>query len=224
MIIITGASNGIGKFLFEEFQKRDFNVVGTYNSTEIKNVSNYYPVDITNIEQVRSFIYSLDLKHCVLINCAGINYNSFAHKADLIMWKKVIDVNLLGTFNMIHTILPIMRSEGYGRIINMSSVVTKYPTPGITAYVASKSALNGLTKSLAIENASKGITVNSVNLGYTKAGMGLKDVPEKYRDIMIDKIPLHRFCDPIEIYNTVQFIIDTEYLTGSVIDINGGLL
>ena len=117
-----------------------------------------------------------------------------------------------------------MRENKWGRIINFSSVVTKMPTPGVSAYAASKSALIGLTKTLSIENALCGVTVNSINLGYTNAGMGINDVPEKYREIITDKIPEKRFCEPIEIFNTIEYIIKTEYLSGSIIDLNGGLI
>ncbi|MBP1671863.1 MAG: family oxidoreductase, partial [Bacteroidetes bacterium] len=107
------------------------------------------------------------------MNCAGISYNSYAHKADIDKWNKVIEVNLNGTFNVIRNILPIMREQSYGRIINFSSIVTSLPTPGVSAYAASKAGLIGLTKSLAVENASKRITVNAINLGYANIGMGL---------------------------------------------------
>ena len=164
------------------------------------------------------------LKDVVLINCAGISYNSFAHKADIEKWSSVIDVNIKGTFNVIRAILPHMRNDGYGRIVNFSSVVTKLPTPGVSAYAASKAALVGLTKSLATENASKGITVNAINLGYCNVGMGVNDVPAEYQEKMMSQIPSKRFCDPQEIYNTIRYMIDTPYLNGSAIDINGAII
>lgn len=226
MVIITGASKGIGKYLFDKFLEEGYEVVGTYHSTSCNVVDGYFHVDVSDEQQVQNFIGQLDLqtKKVILINCAGISYNSFVHKADPVQWKKVIDVNLLGTFYMSHALLPIMRSNGYGRIINFASVVTKYPTPGVSAYAVSKSGINALTKALSLENASKGITVNSLNLGYTNAGMGLHDVPEAYKKMIMEHIPLHRFCEPFEVFNIITCIIKTEYLTGSVIDVNGGLL
>lgn len=226
MIIIIGASKGIGHFLFEEFQKEGLEVVGTYNSTTVNIGYNFYKVDISDEASIDAFISNLSLqgKKIALINCAGISYNSFAHKADMDKWKKVIDVNLIGIFNVIRFFLPYMRKMNYGRIINLSSVVTKYPTPGTSAYTASKAAINALTKCLALENSSKGITINSINLGYTNAGMGINDVPEEYRLLMMDRIPMHRFCNPIEVLSTIRYIINTEYVTGSIIDINGGLI
>lgn len=225
LIIITGASKGIGSSLMKKFTQDGYDVVGTYNSTK-PDGDNYYQVDIQSYDQVCQWVEQLlpRLKDVVLINCAGISYNSFAHKADIEKWSSVIDVNIKGTFNVIRALLPHMRNDGYGRIVNFSSVVTKLPTPGVSAYAASKAALVGLTKSLATENASKGITVNAINLGYCNVGMGVNDVPAEYQEKMMSQIPSKRFCDPQEIYNTIRYMIDTPYLNGSAIDINGAII
>lgn len=229
MIIITGASRGIGRYLFEQFSNEGYDVIGTYNSSSsqiINDIDKYYKVDVSDYSSVKSFVDCIKDKcnEIVLLNCAGISYNSFAHKADIEKWSKVIDVNLKGTFNIIHGLLPMMREQNYGRIINFSSVVTSLPTPGTSAYTASKAAILGLTKTLAVENASKGITVNAIKLGYVNIGMGINDVPKEYYDKVINQIPAGRFCDPIEVYNTVKYIINAEYLNGSAIDLNGGLI
>jgi acetoacetyl-CoA reductase/3-oxoacyl-[acyl-carrier protein] reductase len=229
MIIITGASRGLGRYLFEQFSNEGFEVIGTYNSSssEIsKDSERYFKVDVSNYDSVRSFIELINEKctNIILLNCAGISYNAFAHKADIEKWSKVIDVNLKGTFNIIHELLPLMRYQNYGRIINFSSVVTSLPTPGTSAYTASKAAILGLTKTLAVENASKGITVNAIKLGYVNIGMGINDVPKEYYDKIINQIPAGRFCEPGEVYKTIKYIINTEYLNGAAIDLNGGLI
>jgi NAD(P)-dependent dehydrogenase (short-subunit alcohol dehydrogenase family) len=229
MIVITGASRGIGRYLFTEFKEKGFEAIGTYNSTNLNlgiDYNNYYKVDITSNIDVLNLINSLgnNLSEITLINCAGISYNAFAHKADLNKWNNVINVNLIGTFNVISSFLPIMREQKYGRIINFSSIVTKLPTRGISAYAASKAGLIGLTKSLATENASKGVTVNSINLGYVNLGMGVEEVPFEDQEKLKLQIPLGRFCEPHEIYNTIEYIMKTEYVNGSIIDINGGVV
>ena len=229
MIIVTGASKGIGRYLFSRFKGEKEVVIGTYHSTFTgfeQDQNDYFLVDISNFSSVQNFIYSIRnrLEKIILINCAGISYNSFAHKSEIEKWDKVIDVNVKGTFYVIHELLPLMREQNFGRIINFSSVVTQLPTPGISAYVASKSALIGLTKSLAIENGSKGITVNAINLGYVNMGMGINDVPTVYQDKIKSQIPSNRFCEPEEVYQTVQYLIRTEYVNGAAIDINGGIL
>ena len=211
MIIITGASRGIGKDLAFRFGWAGREVITQR-------------VDVTDYDAVGKMVSELeDPLEVVLLNCAGISYNSLAHKADLELWGRVIDVNLKGSFNMIHHLLPIMRRQGYGRIINFSSVVAHLPTVGVSAYAASKAGLIGMTKSLAAENASCGITVNNICLGYANIGMGINDVPADKQAEMMGRIPARRFCDPEEIYKTVKYLIETEYVNGASIDINGGL-
>lgn len=229
MILITGASKSIGRYLFEQFKVLGEQVIGTYYSTlegYEEDTENYYKVNISNYESVSEFIKKIEptLKKLTLINCAGITYNSFAHKADIDKWSAVIDVNLKGSFYMIHEILPIMRTEGYGRIINFSSVLAVLPTQGVSAYTASKAALIGLTKSLAAENGSKGVTVNAINLGYANTGMGVNDVPHAMQEKLKIQIPSGRFCYPAEIFSTVKYLIETEYVNGASIDLNGGLI
>lgn len=226
-IIITGASKGIGHYLFGRFVDRGEKVIGIYNSTPCSLAGGQlFQLNITNYQDVCSWADSikLELKDVVLINCAGINYNSFAHKSDIDKWNRVIDVNIKGTFNIIRSLLPVMRQQGYGRIINFSSIVAKLPTPGISAYAASKAALIGLSKSLAMENASKGITVNAINLGYVNLGMGVHDVPVEYQEKMKQKIPMGRFCEPSELFSMIDCIIATPYINGADIDLNGGIL
>lgn len=227
MIIITGASKGIGNFLFEKYKTNGLKVLGTFNSSllESKNQELLYKVDISNFSKVKNWIDQIEnkLEKIVLINCAGISYNSFAHKAEIEKWEQVIKVNLIGTFNVIRCLLPIMRKQNYGRIINFSSVTAQMGTPGISAYAASKSAMWGMTKSLAVENGLKGITINNINLGYADIGMGINDVPMEYAEKIKKRIPSNKFCSPDDIYNTVEYLIGTNYINGSSIDLNGGI-
>jgi len=225
MIIITGSSKGIGKYLFEKYKEKGCEVLGTYNTTVVKNDKQVYKVDITSYSEVFFWIIGIKplLNQITLINCAGINYNSFAHKLEIYEWEKVIKVNLLGTFAVINFLLPIMREQNYGRIINFSSVTAQIPTPGVSAYAASKAGLWGMTKSLVAENASKGITINNINLGYSNIGMGLELNPE-FSEAVKSALPLNQFCPPEDIFNTVEYIINTPYLNGASIDLNGGLI
>jgi acetoacetyl-CoA reductase/3-oxoacyl-[acyl-carrier protein] reductase len=227
VIIITGASKGIGKFLFDRYIEQGHDVIGTYNSTLVPDSKpdSMYQVDITDYNQVREFFLKNKdrLDRVVLINCAGANYSSFAHKADIDSWKKVIDINLIGTFHMIHFVLQVMREQNYGRIINLSSVVAQIGIPGSSAYAASKSSLWGLTKALAVENGSKGITANTLNLGYFNIGM-IDEVSSEMKEIIKLKIPVgHQFGNPEDIFEAVSYIIKASYLTGTSIDINGGM-
>jgi len=227
MIIITGASRNIGKYLLKRFEEKE-EVVGTFFKTKPESslsLANLFRVDITDIASVKSFFSKIEksLYNITLINCAGISYNAFTHKSDPTEWEKVIDTNLIGTYHLIRVLLPKMREQNFGRIINLSSVVAQKGTPGVSAYAASKSALWGLTKSLAQENGSKGITINNINLGYVNMGMGVETVPEAYQNMIKAQIPSKTFCEPGDILKTIEYIRNTPYLNGSSIDLNGGL-
>lgn len=225
MILITGASKGIGKFLFDQYHQAGEIVFGTYNNTTPTNSKkeNIKKVDITNYSEVEAWINSLHgLEKITLINCAGITYNSFTHKSEVEKWKNVIEVNLLGNYYAIRAVLPIMREENFGRIINISSVTAQKGTPGISAYAASKSALWGLTKTIAVENGKKGITINNINLGYSELGM-INEVPPKFQEKIKELIPSGEFCSKEDLFKSVEFIKNNGYLNGSSIDLNGGL-
>jgi NAD(P)-dependent dehydrogenase (short-subunit alcohol dehydrogenase family) len=224
MIIITGASRGIGNYLFNEFNK-DNEVIGLYNNTKVDSISSMYKVDITSIDSINSFICENreKLSNLTLINCAGANYSSFTHKADHTKWANLININLIGTFNIISLLLPIMREQQYGRIINMSSVVAQTGIPGTSAYAASKSGLWGMTRAISVENATKGITINTLNLGYYEIGM-IDEVSPEMQQMIKDKIPQKKFGNPINILNAIKFLINSPYITGTTVDINGGLI
>lgn len=226
MIIITGASRGIGKFLFERFCKEGEIVYGTYNLTfpDTEKEEYFTKVDISCSSSVKKWIDKIkdNMTRVILINCAGTNYNSFAHKSDIKKWIQVINVNLIGTFNVIHAFLPYMREENYGRIINFSSVVAQIGVPGTSAYAASKAGLWGLTKSIAVENAKKGITINNLNLGYFKIGM-INDISKELQKIIKERIPSGKFGNPENIFMAIKFLIEADYVNGTSIDLNSGL-
>ena len=233
MILITGASRGIGKFLFEKYvEYNDVRVAGTFCKTHCdeKYRMNFSPIDINNFTQVyiwvnticETMIRLLDDK-LILLNCAGINYNAMAHKSQFQKWSDVVETNLIGTFNVIHQVLPIMRQNNYGRIINFGSVMAKAGVPGTSAYAASKSGLLGMTKAIATENGNKGITINTINLGYFNIGM-IGEVPGEQQEKIKAKIPCGKFGDPEQIWNTVNYIVNNDYLNGAEIDLNGGIV
>lgn len=227
MVIITGASRGIGEYLLEAFLQDGEEVLGTYN-TSIPSVArrdSFVKLDVTDFSSVQEHLLEevRGKKNLVLINCAGISYNAFAHKADVEVWRQVVDVNLIGVFNVITCLLPIMRNNGYGRIVNLSSVVPVLGVPGTSAYAASKSALWGLSRAICAENASKGITINNLRLGYFDIGM-LNDIPKELLCRIIENIPCKRFGDPKDIYKAIKLLVDCSYINGANIDINGGLI
>jgi NAD(P)-dependent dehydrogenase (short-subunit alcohol dehydrogenase family) len=224
MFIITGASGGIGSYLRKEFLSKKEEVIGLYNNTTPIQLDSMYKVDISDAIEVKTFVENTKdkLNQIILINCAGSNYDAFAHKADPTKWARLISINLIGTFNIINALLPIMRQQGYGRIINMSSIVAQKAIAGTSAYAASKAGLWGMTKAIAVENASKNITINNINLGYFDIGM-IHAVPEPMQQSIKESIPFKKFGDPSDIFKTVKYLIDCDYITGTSVDVNGGL-
>ena len=138
-------------------------------------------------------------------------------------WAQVINVNLNGTYYLIRSVLPIMREQNYGRIINLSSIVAQTGVMGTSAYAASKAGLNGMIKSIALENAQKGVTINNINLGYFKVGM-INTVPVEMQEQIKSKIAVKEFGDPSNILNTINYIRESSYLNGACLDLNGGLV
>jgi acetoacetyl-CoA reductase/3-oxoacyl-[acyl-carrier protein] reductase len=225
MIFITGASRGIGSYLLKEFINDNEDVIGLYNKTKTDlNADCLYKADISNYKEIEELLPTIkdQLNNIVLLNCAGINYNATAHKANPAKWAEVINTNLIGGFNIINALLPFMREQNYGRIINFSSVVAQKGIAGTSAYAASKSGLWGMTRAIAAENASKNITINNINLGYFNIGM-ISVVPETIQQTIKENIPMKKFGNPIDIFTTVKYLIDCDYITGTSIDINGGL-
>lgn len=227
MYLITGASRGIGKLLFDHLSNRGELCFGTYNSSPITENSNLTQVDVRGFDAVARWVADVvevsNGDKLVLINCAGITYNAFGHKADLDRWRDVIDVNLVGSFNLIRALLPHMRDANYGRIINMSSVVAQKGVAGTSAYAASKAGLWGMTKALSVENASKNITINNINLGYFDIGI-IDQVPERNLRGLVETIPVRRLGSPPNIIKTVDYIVENSDLCGVSLDVNGGLV
>lgn len=226
-ILITGASRGIGDYLAGNLKSAEYEVYGTYYHTKpATDLQDFIVrIDVTDEAQVSDWIGSIvkngNEKLC-LINCAGLNYNAILHKSDTVSWMQMFETNLKAAYLLMKHTIPFMRSNQFGRIINISSVVPLIGVPGTSAYSASKAALWGLTRTAAIENASYGITVNTLNLGYFDIGM-IQEVPQNILEKIIEKIPTGKLGDPVNILNAVKFLLASDYITGSQININGGL-
>lgn len=227
MIIMTGASGGLGVYLIEHLG-RDFEIIGTFNTHKpalTDRAVGFYQVDVSESESVERFVAMVvdKLQQIVLINLAGVSLDSMGHKMDAVAWDRVLDTNLKGTFLMCRSLLPFMREQQWGRIINVSSVVGQIGVLGTSAYSASKAGLLGLTRTLAVENAMKNITVNALALGYMDVGMINMIRPEIQEQIRA-RIPMKRFGHPRNVEQAIRFLIECDYITGSIININGGLL
>ncbi len=160
----------------------------------------------------------------ILVNNAGITVDKTVRKMTPAEWNHVIEVNLNGAFYMSRAALQHMIEQGYGRIINISSVIGETGNIGQANYAAAKSGLFGLTMSLALESASRGITVNCVAPGFIETEM-VAAVPEAVLASIVDQIPAKRLGQPEEVARVVVFLADRDssYITGQAYSVNGGL-
>lgn len=236
--IVTGAARGIGEAISFKLAAEKANVIlcdvdssVTETAERIKkqtgseNLS--FIVNIVNLTEVEEMVKKTIEKFGridFLINNAGITRDNLIVRMTEKEWQDVLDVNLKGAFNCIKVVSKEMIKQKYGRIINISSVVGLMGNPGQANYSASKSALLGLTKSLARELASRNILVNAIAPGFIKTRM-TESLPEQQKKKLLEMIPLGRFGEPEEVANLVLFLCSDEssYITGQVISINGGM-
>jgi NAD(P)-dependent dehydrogenase (short-subunit alcohol dehydrogenase family) len=160
----------------------------------------------------------------MLINNAGITMDRTVRKMSPEEWDHVLQVNLHGPFYMCRAALPHMIERGYGRIVNISSVIGEIGNIGQANYSASKAGLFGLTMSLALECANKGITVNTVAPGFIRTRM-VAAIPGEALEALVKRIPVGRLGESDEVARVVEFLVDPDsaYITGSAYSINGGL-
>lgn len=159
-----------------------------------------------------------------LVNNAGITVDKTVRRMSVDDWHAVIGVNLSGSFHMIKAVIEHMIERGSGRIVNISSVIGETGNVGQANYAASKAGLFGLTKSLALEMAQRGITVNTVAPGFIATEM-VGAIPPAVLEKIVEKIPQRRLGKPEEVARVVRFLLEDEssYITGAVYTVNGGL-
>lgn len=179
-----------------------------------------YDACVDGVTKVEEAIGPLD----ILVNNAGCNKDVMFHKMDREDWDIVMRVDLGSMFNVTRQVIGGMRARGFGRIINISSVNAANGQAGQTNYCAAKAGVEGFTRALARESASKGITVNAVAPGYADTAM-VDAVPDEIVEKILEMVPLSRLAEPEEIGRCVRFLAADEaaYITGAILDVNGGL-
>ena len=233
-ILITGATGGIGKALVKKFVSLEGNVLATGTKTEKLNALkkkfpniNILKFDISDHSKIEEFIENTSSQLAgldVLVNNAGINMDNLSLRMKDEEWKKVIDVNLGATFFLCKYAIKKMLKNKYGRIVNITSVVGHTGNLGQANYAASKAAIIGMSKSLAIEYAKKNITINCVSPGFIQSNMTDKIV-ESIKAVLTSRIPMSKLGTGEDVSNTVAFLSSdaASYITGETIHVNGGM-
>lgn len=235
--VITGAGKGIGAAIALRFNQEGAKLLlldlDETNAVKLADELNAagghalaFQVDVTDRQAVDKVIKDAILQFGtidILVNNAGIVRDALAHKMKEEDWDMVMNVNLKGAFNMVQAVIGLMRGNGYGKIINLSSA-GRFGNVGQTNYSASKEAIVGFTRSLAKECGSKGINVNAIAPGTIQTDM-YYGIPENIRDMMKFITPLGRAGKPEEVANLCLFLASDEssYITGQVIHCDGGI-
>lgn len=235
-VIVTGGAKGIGKAIALEFAQKGSNIVLNYRSSvpdeliseiESKGVKCIaYKADVSIFDEAKALIDKAvsEFKTIdVLVNNAGIAKDNLLLRMSEDDFDSVIDVNLKSVFNTVKHAGKIMLKQKSGAIINMSSVVGVSGNTGQANYAASKAGVIGFTKATAKELASRGITCNAIAPGFIQTAMtdGLSD---KVKEEAFSSIPLKRFGMPEEVARLAVFLAESKYITGQVINIDGGMV
>ena len=236
--LITGASRGIGAAIAMALGSSGLKIYGTATTNDgVELISSYLKqsgiegsgmlldvADYESISNLESMMASLNAQPSLLINNAGITRDNLLIRMSLNDWTDVIAANLHGVQRLSKVFLRNMIKRRWGRIINISSVVGSIGNPGQTNYSASKAGLEGFSRSLAVEVASRNITVNVISPGFINTDMTEK-IPLDSRDAMKKRIPLERFGTPEEVAEVVVFLSSDQanYITGENIHVNGGM-
>ena len=235
-ILITGATGGIGRSIVKSFDGDNNNlfIIGTNEnklnalSQELTSSTKYLACDFNDYRNIKNIITKineeLDNKIDILINNAGITRDNLTLRMKEEEWNDVINLNLNTTFFLTKEILKFMVRNRFGRIINISSVVGSSGNIGQANYAASKAGLEGMTKSIALEVASRGITANCIAPGFIKTSM-TSEILEKNEEKIINNIPIKRIGVPDDISSLTKFLASDKasYITGQTFHINGGM-
>ena len=234
-VLITGATGGIGSSILKLFYNNNYNICVTGTNidklNEIKfnykekvkciscNLNDELQID-NLVKQSNEYYGSTD----ILINNAGITKDNLFLRMKDEEWNDVININLNSNFKLTKKILKGMIKSRWGRVVNISSDAAKIGNSGQANYVASKSAIEGLTRTIANEVASRGVTVNCVSPGFVDTEI-LETIDKKTLQSMVEKIPLGRMGRIDEIASAVYFLSleESAYITGQVLHVNGGL-
>lgn len=225
-VLITGSSSGIGKIAAEKLKAEGYNVFQT--GRKKLDIENYLSIDLSdpkNVNKLYNYVKENFGDIDILINNAGQYLYSPIEKTDIKETEKIFNINFLSHYYLTSLIVPYMKNNGFGRIINISSISGVVGEANASLYSSTKSAFFGFTKSLALELAQYNITVNSISPGWVETNLAENALNEEEKKETIDIIPQKRFVEPVEIANLVKYLISNEAkgLTGQNINLCAGL-
>ena len=234
-IIVTGATGGIGNSIIKKLDEFGVNILATGTKIEkLEELKNKFEnikilrFDISESDKIEDFIENASKElggniDCI-VNNAGITQDNLAIRMHLDEWKNVIEINLTSTFLMCKFAIKKMLKNKKGKIINITSVVGHTGNLGQANYTASKGGIIAMSKSLAIEYAKKNININCISPGFIKTAMTDK-IDQKFKDIIVSKIPSGRLGEPEDIANAVLFLASnhSNYINGETLHVNGGM-
>ncbi len=240
LALVTGGAGGIGTAICRQLAADGRRIVTTCVDPQAEGIeawvemmrnegidADWVKCDVSDhaacvamADEVRERFGTVD----ILVNVAGITSDGFLHKMSADAWDKVIDINLSGVFNVTHQFVAGMRDQGFGRVVNISSVNGQTGQFGQTNYSAAKAGMHGFTMALAKEGAAKGVTANTVSPGYVKTSM-TDAMPDKVRDAIVAQIPAGDMGQPEDIARAVGFLTADEsgYINGANLPVNGAL-
>lgn len=230
--LVTGASRGIGRAIAQLLVEKGLVVVGTATTQAGVDAINEFAIgmqlDVTKQESIDNLLSAMAERvgePLILVNNAGITADNLFMRMKDDEWDKVVDANLTSVFRMMRSCIRPMLKARFGRIVNISSVVAFTGNPGQANYSAAKAGMIGLTKSIAREVASRGITVNAIAPGFIETDM-TKNLQPEQQDKLLSQIPMARMGQAMDIALAVQFLISegASYITGETIHVNGGML
>ncbi|MEX2525534.1 MAG: acetoacetyl-CoA reductase [Gammaproteobacteria bacterium] len=238
--VVTGGTGGLGTEICKRLAGDGNRIVSTYIAAEEEQAQQWkkqmetegfevdlFECDVTDFDQCREVAQAIENKYGpvdVLVNCAGITRDGLLKKMDEADWHAVLDTNLDSVFNVTRNFIDGMLKNGYGRIVNISSVNGQKGQFGQTNYSSAKAGMIGFSRSLALELADTGITVNCVCPGYVATAM-VEAIREDILEGIVAQIPMGRLAKPVEIADAVAFLAgrNSGYITGTELAVNGGL-
>jgi len=237
--LVTGGSRGIGRAIVQAFAAEGARVAFVYRGnqqaaesltaevTQAGGAVLAIQADVTQTAEAQSAVERVEKewgRFDILVNNAGVIHDDLFVRLEPAAWDKVLQTNLGGTYNFCRAVAYTLMKQRRGRIINVSSVAAEHANPGQTNYAASKGAINAFTRALAVELASRNVTVNAIAPGFIETDMS-EAVRNKAGDLIKKMIPMRRLGQPQDIARVAVFLAsaDSGYITGQVLTVDGGL-